>query len=48
MDINKLRGHELEENDVLIGGFPCQAFSVAGYQREFEDKRGDVFFKFYG
>ena len=29
IDINELKGHELEEVDVLVGGFPCQAFSVA-------------------
>ena len=45
IDINELKGHELEEVDVLVGGFPCQAFSVAGYQKGFEDKRGDVFFQ---
>jgi len=44
-DINDLKGSELEEVDVLVGGFPCQAFSVAGYQKGFEDKRGEVFFQ---
>ena len=42
-DINNLNGKELNEVDILVGGFPCQAFSVAGYQKGFEDKRGDVF-----
>lgn len=44
-DINDLLGKDLEEVDVLVGGFPCQAFSVAGYQKGFEDERGDVFFQ---
>ena len=44
-DINELKGKDLEAVDILVGGFPCQAFSVAGYQKGFEDERGDVFFQ---
>lgn len=29
---------------ILCGGFPCQAFSIAGYQKGFEDSRGNLFF----
>lgn len=32
-----------EKIDVLVAGFPCQAFSIAGYRKGFDDKRGNVF-----
>lgn len=44
-DLKELQTHEVEKIDILTGGFPCQAFSVAGYRKGFEDDRGNVFFE---
>jgi DNA (cytosine-5)-methyltransferase 1 len=44
-DINLLESRELPKIDILTGGFPCQAFSVAGYQKGFKDPRGNVFWE---
>jgi DNA (cytosine-5)-methyltransferase 1 len=36
---------QLGEVDVVTSGFPCQAFSVAGYRLGFKDPRGNLFFE---
>jgi DNA (cytosine-5)-methyltransferase 1 len=43
-DIKTINAKDLPEFDFLLGGFPCQAFSIAGYRNGFNDTRGNLFF----
>ncbi len=44
-DIKNVPTTEIPDIDILVAGFPCQAFSVAGYQKGFDDERGNLFFE---
>lgn len=43
-DITQIDETKIEKFDILLAGFPCQAFSVAGHRKGFEDTRGTLFF----
>lgn len=45
-DINNWESWDIEKPDIIIGGSPCQGFSFAGKQLNFEDSRSKLFFKF--
>ena len=44
-DIKNLKTENLSKIDILTGGFPCQAFSIAGHQKGFADDRGSLVFE---
>lgn len=44
-DIKQVDANDVPDIDILNGGFPCQAFSIAGLRKGFEDERGNLFFE---
>lgn len=46
-DINEVPTEDIPDFDVMLAGFPCQAFSIAGYRQGFDDEkgRGNLFFQ---
>lgn len=45
-DVTKLKGEDYQNIDLLVGGSPCQGFSFAGKQLNFDDPRSKLFFEF--
>ena len=45
-DIRFIDGKKYKDVDLLVGGSPCQSFSIMGYQKGFEDTRGTLFYDY--
>lgn len=44
-DITQILADQIPDHDILLAGFPCQAFSQAGLKKGFQDTRGTMFFE---
>jgi DNA (cytosine-5)-methyltransferase 1 len=44
-DIKEIEAKNIPNHDLLLAGFPCQAFSHAGLKKGFNDTRGTLFFE---
>lgn len=44
-DITQINATDIPDHDILLAGFPCQAFSQAGLKQGFDDTRGTMFFE---
>jgi DNA (cytosine-5)-methyltransferase 1 len=43
-DLTKIKSNEISDFDLMVGGFPCQSFSIVGQRKGMEDERGQVIF----
>lgn len=44
-DIRKISTSDIPDHDILLAGFPCQSFSIAGLKKGLNDERGQAFFE---